>query len=195
MKHLTDDQLYDLAMKVARDADFSSDEGGFLRHIAECDECYHLMCSMMAMQEVSQDIGEYIVEAASTIPVRERISAVIRLAISAANTTLDQLESGRWTFRSAPAALAGARSLGKRTAAPVKKLTDPDNSQNFVAYDTGKKLLIIQLDSRDCQQPPKTTLILSDGSKLDVSFEKREHLFWAEISGLSEGEYEISIEK
>ena len=195
MKHLTDDQLYDLAMKVARDADFTLEEACFLRHIAECDECYHLMCCMMAMQEVSRDIGEYIVEAAAMIPIRERISAVIRLAVGAAHATLDQLETGGWTFRSAPMALAGARSLGKRTAAPVKKLTDPDNSQNFVAYDTGKKLLMIQLDSRDCPEPPKATILLSDGRKIDVSFEKREHLFWAEIPGLSEGEYEISIEK
>lgn len=195
MNHLTDDQLYDLAMKVNRDADFTSEEACFLRHIAECDECYHLMCCMMAMQEVTQNIGEHIVEAAAMIPVRERISAVIRLAVSAANATLDQLEAGGWTFRNAPTALAGARSLGKRSASPVKKLTDPDNSQNFVAYDAGKKLLIIQMDSRDCPEPPKTTILLSDGRKMDVSFEKREHLFWAEIPGLSEGEYEISIEK
>ena len=195
MKHLTDDQLYELAMKVSHDADFTPEEAGQLRHVSDCDECYHLLCCMMAMQEVSRDIGEHIVEAAAMIPVRERISAVIRLAISTANAALDQLETGGWTFRSAPIALAGARSLGKRTAAPVKKLTDPDNSQNFVAYDTGKKLLMIQVDSRDCPEPPKTTILLSDGRRIDVSFEKREHLFWAEIPGLSEGEYEISIEK
>ncbi len=195
MRHLTDDQLYNLAIKVAQDADFSSEEARYLRHIAECDACYHLMCGMMAMQEVSRDIGEIDVETAAMIPVRERISAVIRLAVSAASATLDQLGTGGWTFRSAPMALAGARSLSKRSAVTVKKLTDPDNTQNFVAFDAGKKLLMIQVDSTDCPEPPKATIALSDGRKMDVSFEKREHLFWAEITGLSEGEYEISMEK
>lgn len=193
MKHLTDEQIYFLAQKVTAEADLTPEEVENLRHTTDCDDCYHLLCCMIALQDITEHIGSYAVDSGAT--VRERISAVIRLAVSAANATLDQLETGGWTFRSAPMALAGARSLGKRSAAPVKKLTDPDNSQNFVAYDAGKKLLMIQLDSVDCPEPPKTTILLSDGRRMDVIFEKREHLFWAEVPGLSEGEYEISIEK
>lgn len=193
MRHLNDDRLYDLAIKVAQEADFTSEESRFLQHIAECDECYHLMCCMMAMQEVSRNIGEYMDK--EPVPVRERITAVIRLAVNAVNTTLDQLDTGSWTFRSAPMAMAGARSLGRRSAMTIKKLTDPNNSQNFVAYDTAKQLLMIQIDSADCPEPPRTAILLSGSRKIEVSFEKRAHLFWAEIPGLSEGEYEISIEK
>lgn len=191
MRHLTDDQLYNLAMNIAQDADFSFEEASFLQHIAECDECYHLMCCMMAMQEVSQNMGEYMEE----VPIRERITAVLRLAVNTVSATLEQLEGGGWTFRNSPAAMAGARSLGRRTAGTVKKLADPNNSQTFVAYDAGKQLLMIQVDSADCPEAPKTTVFLPDGRKIEVGFEKREHLFWAEIPGLSEGEYQISMEK
>lgn len=193
MRHLPDDQLYDLAIKVAQEEDFTSGESRFLLHIAECDECYHLMCCMMAMQEVSRNIGEYM--AREPVPVGKRITAVIRLAVNAVNTTLDQLDAGSWIFRSAPMALAGARSLGRRSVMTIKKLTDPNNSQNFVAYDTAKQLLMIQIDSTDCPAPPRAVILLSDGREIEVSFEKRAHLFWAEIPGLSEGEYEISMEK
>ena len=195
MKHLTDDQLYDLAMKVNRDADFTAGEAAALRHIADCDECYHLLCCMMAMEDVSRNIGEYITPAEAQAPVRERLSAVLRLAVQAVNSALDQLESGGWSFRSAPMALSGARSLGKRSAGAVKKLTDPDNSQTFVAYDAAKQLLMIQVDSADCPEPPQAAILLPDGSRIPVTFEEREHLFWAEVPGLPEGEYRILLEK
>jgi hypothetical protein len=190
MKHLTDDQLYDLARKVNLDADFTPEEALALQHIADCDECYHLLCCMMAMEDVSRNIGEY----AEKAPARARISAVIQLAVHRVNTALDQLEAGGWTFRTAPMAMAGARSLGKRTGA-VKKLTDPDNSQTFVAYDAAKQLLMIQVDSADSPEPPKATIFLPEGGEIAVTFEKREHLFWAEIPGLPEGEYQIRMEK
>lgn len=195
MKHLNDDQLYELAMKVAREQDLSPEDAAFLQHVADCDACYQLMCCMMAIDDISNNVGEYVTEAAVQIPVQQRFSAVIRLVVNAVNTAMDQLEFGGWTFRNAPMAMAGARSLRKHPSRIVKKMADPDNSQNFVAYDAGKQLLMIQIDSADCPEPPRTTILLPDGRHIEVRFEKREHLFWAEVSGLAEGEYAISMEK
>ena len=193
MKHLTDDQIYILAQKVAAEADLTPEEAENLRHAADCDECYHLLCCMMALQDMTENIGRYAVDRG--VPVRERISAVLRLAVRTVNTALDQLESGGWNFRSAPMTLAGTRSAGRRAAGTVKKLADPDNSQTFVAYDAAKQLLMIQVDSADCPEPPQAAILLPDGSRIAVEFEKRAHLFWAEVPGLPEGEYRILMEK
>lgn len=200
MRHPTDDQLYDLAKKIAAEEDFSQEEKEFMRHIVDCDECYHMICCLMAMQDAVQhisDLSQEISPAVFQVPVRETISAVIRLAVSTVNTALNQIEDGAnaWAFRRAPMALAGVRSIGKRPANTTKKLTDSGNSQTFVAYDPSKKLLMIQIDSRDCESEPHASILLPNGNKVAVTFEKREHLFWAEVQGLEDGEYELVLEK
>lgn len=200
MKHPTDDQLYDLAKKIAAEEDFSQEEKEHMRHIADCDDCYHMICCLLAMQDVVQhisDLSQEVSPAVFQVPVREKISAVIRLAVSTVNTALNQIEDGAnaWAFRRAPMALAGVRSIGKRPANATKKLTDSGNSQTFVAYDPNKKLLMIQIDSRDCESEPHASILLPNGNKVEVAFEKREHLYWAEVQGLEDGEYELILQK
>ncbi len=200
MRHPTDDQLYDLAKKIAAEEDFSQEEKEFMRHIADCDDCYHMICCLIAMQDAVQhisDLSQEISPAVFQVPVREKISAVIRLAVSTVNNALNQIEDGTnaWAFRRAPMALAGVRSIGKRPANATKKLTDSSNSQTFVAYDPIKKLLMIQIDSRDCQSEPYASILLPNGNKVAVTFEKREHLYWAEVHGLEDGEYELILQK
>ena len=200
MNHPSDDQLYDLAGKISVEGDLSQKEKEYMKHIAECDDCYHMICCLMAMQDVAQHIGDFSNEVspeALQVPMRETISAVIRLAVNTVNSALDQLEAGAngWAFRRAPMALAGVRSIGKCPANATKKLTDSSNSQTFVAYDPAKKILMIQIDSADCEAEPHASILLPSGDKIEVQFEKREHLFWAEVQGLQEGEYEIVLEK
>ena len=200
MRHPTDEQLYDLARKIAAEEDFSQEEKEFMRHIADCDDCYHMICCLMAMQDAADHIGDCACEfspEAFQLPVPEKISAVIRLAVSKVNCVLDQIEDdmGSWTFRRAPMALAGVRSGGKRPAGGTKKLTDSGNSQTYVAFDPNKKLLVIQIDSRDCGMEPYAAIVLPGGDTVEVQFEQREHLYWAEVRGLEDGEYELILRK
>lgn len=200
MSHPTDEQLYDLAKKIAAEEDLSQEEKEHMRHIADCDDCYHMICCLLAMQDVAQHISDISQEVSPTVfrvPVREKISAVIRLAVSTVNSVLDQIEDGAnaWAFRRTPMALAGVRSIGKRPANVTKKLTDSGNSQTFVAYDPSKKLLMIQIDCRDSESEPHAFILFPNGDKVEVTFEKREHLFWAEVQGLEDGEYELILQK
>lgn len=199
MKHPSDDLLYALAGKIAAEEDLTQEEVAYMKHIAECDDCYHLLCSMMVMLDVARNIGKLAGDAAPAalrIPMEGTVSAVLRLAVNAVNSFLDQLDGGTnsWAFRRSPMALAGARS-GSRAGGGIRKLTDTGNSQTFVAYDPAKQLLVIQIDSADCETEPCATILLPGGGEIEVSFEKRENLFWAEIPGLQEGEYEILLEK
>ena len=200
MRHPSDEQLYDLARKIAKEEGLSQEEVGHMEHIAGCDDCYHMICCLIAMRDVAQHISDHSREVSPAelqIPIQGTISAVIRLAVDAVNSVLDQIEAGvdAWAFRRAPRALAGVRSVGKHPANATKKLTDISNSQTFVAYDPSRKMLMIQIDSAGGGSCPCASLLLPDGEKVDIHFEKREHLFWAEVQGLEEGEYELVLEK
>ncbi len=193
MKHLNDDQIYILARKVADEADLTPEEAENLRHAADCDECYRLLCCMMAMQDMTDHMDRYALD--SGVPVRETLSAVIRLAVNAVNAALDQLDagSGAWTFRRAPMALSGARSAGR--GAGLRKLTDSGDKQTYVAYDPGRQLLVIQISCAGCQDAPRAHIRLPHGETIPVRFQQQDDVFWAEVPGLAEGEYEILLEK
>lgn len=200
MRHPTDTQLNDLAKKIAAEADLSQDEREHMRHIADCDNCYRMICCLMAMQDVALHISDFAQEALPAVfevPVREKISAVIRLAVTAVSSALVQIGDGLdgWAFRSVPTALQGARSAKKHPAGATKKLVDSGNSQTFVAYDPNQKLLMIQLDSKDCEAEPQAVILLPDGSEQEVAFERRENVFWAEVRDLEDGEYELILRK
>lgn len=198
MSHLSDDLIHTLAVKVANESDLTLEEEKALMHVTQCDECYHLLCCTMAMQDVIQNIGALAVNAPpveATQPILETIRAVLKLAIGAVNSVLDQVTAGanEWTFRATPTLLAGARGSGRRST--VKKLTDQQNSKNFAAYDPAKQLLMIQLDASEYSNPPTAFLTLSDGTETEIHFERRGDIFWAEIAGLEEGTYELTLEK
>lgn len=195
MNHLSDDQLYTMAIKVSAEADLTAEEEAALKHAAECDDCYHLLCCMMTMQHVGRNIGGFA-PAAAQVPVRETITAVLKLAVDKVNSVLEQVETAgnAWTFRKAPMLLAGARSAGGQASA-ARKLTDTGSARTFVAYDAAKKLLMIQVDSAACGEAPRAYLRMPDGRQREIPFEKREDLFWAQVHGLEEGSYEIILEK
>lgn len=198
MNHLSDDLIYTLAVKVTDDAALTSSEEDALMHITECDQCYHMLRATMAMLQASQSLGNLVVEqkpAEDIQSVHEPIRAVLKLAVGAVNSVLDQITAGAnaWSFRSAPALLTGLRTSQKRS--PIQKVTDLQNRKNFVAYDPNKKLLMIQLDASEYSAPPEAFLTLSDGTEEDIVFERRDDVFRAEIAGLEEDDYEITLEK
>lgn len=196
MNHPTDAQLYALAVKISVEADLSQEETEYMKHVAACDDCYHMLCCLMAMIDAAGHIGDLSHRAALTNPAKQAVSAVIRLAVNAVNSVLDQIDAGpeSWTFHRAPAALAGIRSGRKRSGSPVKKLTDAGNSRTYVAYDPTRKLLVIQIDGTECRDP-YAFLILEDGTRMELTFEKHADLFRTELAGLEEGAHELFLKK
>lgn len=185
MNHLSDDQIYTLAVKVAADSDLTPEEAEALRHVTDCDECYHQLCCMIAMQEMTQNLRRYAEE--------NVLCAVLRLTVGTVSALLDQAENRNWTFRSAPKALTGTRAGSKRTGAP--KLTDARDRDTFVSYDPQRKLLVIQIRCEDGDFVPRASVQLAQGDPIPVHFEKREDVFRAQITDLPEGEYRIILEK
>lgn len=197
MKHLTDDQVYSLSCKINLNMAFSKDEIMYMDHISECDDCYRLLCCVMAMQDISLHIGEFAkvpATAAAVAPIQESISTVIRLTVSKVKSLLEQIEANIavWSF-DAPLAIAGARS--SKSANEIHKLEDIDNSKTFVAFDPDKKVLVIQIDGNTAEALPIVQLKMPDGSVRDISLEKKGSVLWTEVHNLPEGEYDIILKK
>ena len=63
--HPTDEQLLELAEKVAHEESLSDDDKSIMHHVVDCDECYQLMMCMMALIDATENIGKF---ATSPIP-------------------------------------------------------------------------------------------------------------------------------
>lgn len=197
MKHLLDEQLYDLTVKIATNGAFSREDVANMQHIAQCEECYQMLCCIRAMQDVSMHLGDFATlpaAAGQKTSVQSVITTVIRLAITKVQPILEQLEAGiaAWSF-DAPLALPGARST--KAAGKVKKLEDVDNSQTFVAYDPDQRILVIQLACPADSKIPSVQLKLPDGSLRDVELVQKGAYLMGEVDDLEEGDYQIILSK
>lgn len=198
MMHLSDDQIYDLSIKVLEEVEFTASDIQRMKHMAQCEDCYQMLCCVMAMRDVSNHLGDFL-QTEETLPVqspvRNSITAAIRVVIDSLQPILKQVNEGLecWTFCKAPVALAGVRSGRKKSA--VHKLIDSDNSRTYIAYDPVKKLLVIQIDSRDCEIAPTAYLKEIGGECKRITFGHQDGLYRAELQGCLEGEYELILQK
>lgn len=197
MNHMTRDKIYHLANLVTQELAFKESDVSDMTHIGECEECYKKLRLAMALMDSVDNIGPISLTAKrkTVATVAEgKVSAVIHLVVGKVNSLLEQFDAHTsvWAFDT-PLAMAGARSGGDEDA--VKILEDVENSQTFVAYDPSSKLLALQIDCSKDASVPRVIVRMADGTEHHVSFVKREHLLWAEVSNLGEGEYDIVIEK
>lgn len=194
MKHLSDDRLLALAQRILSEEDLSYREELEMEHISCCDECYELLRCTMAMLEVTDHMDLVMHEPVQ--PAAET-SAVIRVVILSPAAILQQLQAqqSRWVFEAPPPrSFAATRSAGEDTSG-VTKLQDIDNSRTYVAYDAGKKMLVIQMDCPEGEQLPRVFLEDAAGARREIELEKQERTYWARIQGLEEGEYRLILEK
>lgn len=196
MKHLADDQILTLANKIVSQTKFSRDDELAMLHISACNECFALLKCTLGVMEVTNHIDSLVVlpkkEVESSAPTSSAIIKVVILNVSAMLEQLQQ-ETAEWIFDK-PFALAGARS-GQDDRSNIQTMEDIDNSETFVSYDPESRKLVIQIDGRETSGMPKAYLQYADGSTQEIKFEKREHIYRAEVYDLPNGEYELIIEK
>lgn len=198
MTHLTDQQLLVLTKKVIAELPFDENDINNMKHIAQCQQCYELLCCMMAVRDVSQHMGDFAAvstaEELSTV-VSEKVTAVIRLVINAVKPVLSQIDAqmSDWAF-DRPLAMAGTRSVSGQVV-PVEMLEDLDNSSTFVAFEPSTRTLIIQVDIRESKQYPEAYIKAPDGSLQSVFFTEHSGILRAEIADLDDAQYEIIMKK
>ena len=196
MNHMARDKIYHLAELVTQDLAYTESDVSDMQHIGECEDCYKKLRIAMALMDAVDNVGlvSLTSNAAAHAAIDEKVRAVLRLIVGKVNTLLEQLDvqTSTWTFDT-PLAMAGARSSDDSYGTQI--LEDVEHSQTFIAYDPVNRMLAIQIECPNNSSIPTVLIKESNGSSRPISFTKREHLLWAEVSNLTEGEYEILLEK
>ena len=199
MHHLNDEELFHLAELVTEDSGFTTQDVDDMHHVGECDECFEKLQLYLAVIDASNSIDIIFSGEGKGFPSdmdeNDNSMAVIQIVIVDANAIMRQLNAtfSKWEF-DAPLLFTGTRSAAG-SEEKSSRIEDIDNGETFVAYDPSCKKLLIQIDCRNKETMPKAFLGFSDGRKLKIEFEKREHILWAEIGDLDNGEYQLILEK
>lgn len=194
MTHLTRDKLYHLAELVVQDRGFAGEDVEDMQHIAQCDGCFEQLQQYMAALGATDNIDLYVgLRPRAAAETSEPSEAVIRVVILDRCALLEQMQSqsAQWIFE-APLVGAGNRSANRKNQA-VAKLEDIDDEKCFVAYDSERKELVIQLRCDPALAAPKAMLELSDGNRMEIEFERREQLLRAKLNNLDDGEYKLIL--
>lgn len=196
MNHMARDKIYHLAELVTQDLAYTESDVTDMRHIGECEDCYKKLRIAIALMDAVDNAGLVSLTSSTTahVAIGEKVRAVLRLVVGKVNTLLEQLDvqTSTWTFDT-PLSMAGARSSDDSYG--TQTLEDVEHSQTFIAYDPVNRMLAIQVECPNTSSIPTVLIKEPNGSSRSISFTKREHLLWAEVSNLTEGEYEIVLEK
>lgn len=190
MKHLTDEQILSLAETVLQEVPFFPLQQRDMLHIANCEQCYRLLMCTMAVMDTTDHMEH-------ALPPKKHPSdsgVVIQLVVLDMAAMLKQLDinAGEWVF-DAPLS-ATTRSSGGDEAV-LEKLEDIDNPGTFVTFDPLKKVLDLQLSCEQFETAPKVWLKEANGNLREIHLNRDGVYYWAQISGLEPGTYEIILEK
>lgn len=193
-RHLSDDQLLELAQSISSGMRLSDMQLRDLRHVAVCGECYKLLRCMAAMVELTDNLPPAMPEAEPQAEQAADSRPVIRVVIVDARAMLEQLNMHRcsWVFET-PLPSAAGRSASARQA-KLQKLEDWEDSRSFISYNPATGVLSLQLVRRGTQ-PPKAWLKRPNGTKTELILQHREDLFYAEIPCRPEEQFEIILER
>lgn len=199
MNHLSQNTILQLGKKIHRQLPFSDRDTQDMYHIGRCDRCYETLRCTIKMLDLTDHMDRYFLREtepqASSQTSGEGVTAVIWIDINRIRAVLRQKETldTQWFFD--PALPRVDTRSGKGAASAAVRLEDNDNSQTYVSYDPGKRLLQIRFDCRKEQYTPRAFLKKKDGTLREIVFEKREHLLCADIWDIGDGEYELILEK
>ncbi len=188
MRHLSDEQLQSLASKVVYGADFTPEDQRAMLHIYECEECYTLLRSTIAVMEITGNM-----DLLANRSQKEQV--IINVVILNTQPLLEQYSAAnaQWCFMNTRP--MGTHRSDRKREPTVQILEDIDNRRTFVAYDPNTKVLAIQVDISEDKKIPKVYLRKEKGEKQEVAMKARGDLLFAEITGLEDGNYQIILEK
>ena len=172
MKHLSFDDLFNLA-QIASDVNtFNSDEIIMLNHLKECKKCYEQFCILLTLNDVTDnsillsDNSEcsYI----ETPSYSKRIFAALSIAfysikdtISAEMKKINDFEQMLIFEKSLSFATRGTN--GHQSS--IDKYEEIDNDQTYIAIDKERKRVYIQIDSQVLNTSEVNVYIIIDGKR------------------------------
>ncbi len=121
-------------------------------------------------------------------------SAIVKIVVVDMAAIMEQIQTAAtaWAF-DAPLPVT-TRGVGTSVSSPPK-LEDIQNSNTYITYDPARRVLTIQVEPDARGVIPSAYLKFKDGSTQKIHFEACGRFFRAEVHNLTDGEYELLLEK
>ncbi|MCR4891130.1 MAG: hypothetical protein K5989_02955 [Lachnospiraceae bacterium] len=192
MKHLSDNDIYELVVKMDEMELLSDDEIGMLDHLKECEDCFDAFCATSCALDVAGESGGLIISRIfeserEDMEVSEKKSVLSESVIGAfrifRNSVNDKVETvlkelsgfkSRFTFIQSwiPAFSRGddifspdnngAEDIGDDDSSEIIKYEDIEDDNSFILYDGQSGDIMVQFSKEK---------IGSDGAEVYIKLE------------------------
>lgn len=197
MQHLTDDQLFHLADTIAEEDAFTEQDCQNMEHIGKCERCFRQLQNMIEILEATKhapELATYSYSEDDTSANPHMQSAVVKIVVVDMAAIMEQIQTAAtaWAFdKPLPVTTRGISTPVSTTP----KLEDIENSNTYIAYDPIRRALTIQIEPDAQGVIPSAYLKFKDGTTREIHFETHGHFFRATVRDLTDGEYEVILEK
>ncbi len=197
MQHLNEDQLFHLADTITEEDAFTEQDLQDMEHIGKCEHCFRQLQNMIEILEATKhapELATYSYQEESPIESQHMQSAIVKIVVVDMSAIMEQIQTAAtaWAFDAPlPVTTRGAGTPVSSTP----KLEDIQNSNTYITYDPARRVLTIQVEPDARGVIPSAYLKFKDGSTQKIRFEARGRFFRAEVHNLTDGEYELLLEK
>lgn len=157
MKHLTEDELFELALKVSAKEELGDLDQIELKHIQECRECYEKFCVALALCDATSDDGIAMTIKSEKVEQERqmeclRVMSVIQVMRyqmeEARSAVMEQMyrESAAISFE--PAMSFAIRGNEAPALHHLIRMEELEDEKTYVAFDAQKSELYVQLNRR-----------------------------------------------
>lgn len=208
MKHLTDEQLYDLAEKTLEMEPYNDEEMEQMEHLKTCESCYAEFCTLQAVLDVTSESGfmrladiyqEMHAKETVVSEVKKNVLAVLQVVRKKVEekmtAVIEQIDNMQSAFQFAPPLSIAARGLeqGETSLCTVE---DMEEEKTFISFAPSEHKLMIQIDTKNLQKKELAIfLLLENGDRLEVPVTIRKNLVKGVITDLPDMDFEIHIEE
>lgn len=203
MMHCTEDELFELALKVSEEKELSDFDKKRLKHIQQCRECYENFCVALALCDATSADGLAMAvqqEKAEQARQMEQIRVlsvveIMRKKLSDTKTAvMEQLYSENAQMIFEPAISFAARGKEGSASEHMIKLEELDDEKTYIMFDAKKNELYVQVHLKGFPEEKICLyLIYEDGKIMELPVVIEGRFAKGHITEVPEGDFQIYI--
>lgn len=205
MKHLTEDEIFELAQLTEDGWQYSSLNMQQMEHLRTCKSCYGKFCSALAVMDVTSESGYMVLSDIYSMDTEtekvfqgKRILAIVQIfrekIEDSVSAVMKQVEQAGAAFKFTPVLAAAVRG-GGGTGSEIFKIEDVDDERTFIVFDAAKKELMVQINRSGLEsENVKAYLCFHNSGMAEVNLEEKGRYLKGVLRNIPDNDFEIRIE-
>ena len=207
MIHLDDEQIYNLAERTMQMQPYTEEEKEQMEHMKECEICYNKFCATLALEEVMDESGLFMVseicagkkELNTISSLSDNVLAVVKVVRRKVEEKLtavmEQMQELGDTFCFEPPLAFATRGI-EDTESTFFKVEDIEDGKTFLMFDFVKNELLIQINIKDREvEEFQVSVEFENGQKQEIPVEKKGRFVKGILQNIPEMDFQIHIKK